>query len=163
MFLGDTRIIKRVLGIVKQLQPKYAIIDGTHIVNNTPSTEESFAQFYYVLRKMRGKIFLGFAHTGTVLLCQLLDIKVAIGGPLPPFVETLLNHLNLVSKDSDVVAVSIRDERANLVPSSLYYVHNHIDTAVVKQKKKTRVFVSFHTSNEEVQTLKTIVPNVEVI
>lgn len=172
MFLGDTRLISRLHSLVKTIQPNYVIIDGTHMeYEEAPSTERSFAQFAYTLRSMqkakrRGKrhpIYLGFAHTGTVLLCQMLHIKCQIGGDLPPFVESLLHHLQLVSNESSIIAVSIRDSRANLIPSSLYYIHHHLHPVPLNKKQVTRTFVSFHASAEEHRQLKSIVPNVDVV
>jgi len=173
VYLGDTRLTPRIKHLLKNWQPTTIIVDGTDAtsIRSAPTPLDSFAMFYHVLHEMLRSyptVYMGFAHTGTVLLCKLLRMKVRLDhSMLPPFVETLLKHYRLVSSSSRIVAVSIKDPRTTLIPSSMFFFHSsdtETNSIVCKDRRnKTRVFVSFHLSRHEYQNLLHMTSNVQLI
>jgi hypothetical protein len=160
LYLGDTRITPALRRIIRSLNPHTILYDGTHeqVKHIQPSIDTSAILLHQVIQQQlqtsQDPIHLCLAHIGSLLLIQELDLKVRIHDSLKADVVTLLHHGGWVDPASRIVAVGMKASRRDIMPSSLFFVVNDLDpTKPVQDKETLRIFVSFHSSQAELELL----------
>lgn len=170
LFLGDTRLVPRLERWIRSVRPKTVITDKTHVHYSMPSVAESLLQVILYLTNflqshLRPVFYIGVAHAGTLLLLRLLRIRCRTEGKLPRFVPELLQRYALIDPRSVIVLVPLRDPRANLLPTSLFFTSRQDAdmSSACSDESHCRFVWSLHMSMEEFVRLQSMVKEVELV